>query len=420
MEQAASNLTVIVPAQRLTPAFPPAVKLGLTALYTALYALLFLSVYAQLWLVLLYRHKKLSYQTVFLFLCLLWATLRTTLFSFYFKNTLKANQLGPFLYWLLYCCPVCLQFFTLTLMNLYFAQVVFKAKAKYHPNMTKGLLAVRGACLGASLLFLAVNVACAFVVRMGRAEPWAVVLTRVLINDSLFVLGAITLALCLCLVARGSPSPSLYLQAKGTTVCQTAAMGGTMVLLHASRACYNLVALALSSHTRLDSFDALALSSHTRLDSFDYDWYNVSDQVSADREWTSRDGGGTDGEVGGAALALSSHTRLDSFDYDWYNVSDQVSADREWTSRDGGGTDGEADLITDVGDQGYLVFGLILFVWELLPTALLVGFFRVHRPPQDLSANHIINGQLGGSRSYFFDHPGQYENEGPPRRKGSR
>ncbi|XP_048715388.1 integral membrane protein GPR137 isoform X2 [Caretta caretta] len=360
MEQAASNLTVIVPAQRLTPAFPPAVKLGLTALYTALYALLFLSVYAQLWLVLLYRHKKLSYQTVFLFLCLLWATLRTTLFSFYFKNTLKANQLGPFLYWLLYCCPVCLQFFTLTLMNLYFAQVVFKAKAKYHPNMTKGLLAVRGACLGASLLFLAVNVACAFVVRMGRAEPWAVVLTRVLINDSLFVLGAITLALCLCLVARGSPSTSLYLQAKGTTVCQTAAMGGTMVLLHASRACYNLV-----------------------------------------------------------ALALSSHTRLDSFDYDWYNVSDQ------------------ADLITDLGDQGYLVFGLILFVWELLPTALLVGFFRVHRPPQDLgqddkgptvswwiqrsqqSANHIINGQLGGSRSYFFDHPGQYENEGPPRRKGS-
>uniref|UniRef100_K7GCM9 G protein-coupled receptor 137 n=1 Tax=Pelodiscus sinensis TaxID=13735 RepID=K7GCM9_PELSI len=339
----ASNKTVIVPAQRLTPAFPPAVKLGLTALYTALYALLFLSVYAQLWLVLLYRHKKLSYQTVFLFLCLLWATLRTTLFSFYFKNTLKANQLGPFLYWLLYCCPVCLQFFTLTLMNLYFAQVVFKAKAKYHPNMTKGLLAVRGACLGTSLLFLTVNVACAFVVRMGQAEPWAVVLTRVLINDSLFVLGAVTLALCLCLVARGSPSTSLYLQAKGTTVCQTAAIGGTMVLLHASRACYNLV-----------------------------------------------------------ALALSSHTRLDSFDYDWYNVSDQ------------------ADLITDLGDQGYLVFGLILFVWELLPTALLVGFFRVHRPPQDLSAGHIINGQLGGSRSYFFDHPGQYENDGPPRRKGSR
>lgn len=123
MEKAVSNLSVVVPASRLTPAFPPAVKVGLTTLYTALYALLFFSVYAQLWLVLLYRHKKFSYQTVFLFLCLFWAALRTTLFSFYFRNTLKANHLHPFFFWLLYCCPVCLQFFTLTLMNLYFAQV---------------------------------------------------------------------------------------------------------------------------------------------------------------------------------------------------------------------------------------------------------------------------------------------------------
>lgn len=44
----------------------------------------------------------------------------------------------------------------------------------------------------------------------------------------------------------------------------------------------------------------------------------------------------------------------------------------------------QADLITDLGDQGYVIFGLILFVWELLPTSLLVGFFRVHRPAQDM------------------------------------
>lgn len=335
MERLLGNASSDVPASRLTPAFPPSVKVGLTALYTALYALLFLSVYAQLWLVLFYRHKKFSYQTVFLFLCLLWAALRTTLFSFYFRNTLKANRLAPFFFWLLYCCPVCLQFFTLTLMNLYFAQVVFKAKAKYRPELTKGLLLVRGACLGASILFLAVNVACAVLVRARRAEPWAVVLARVLINDSLFVLGAVSLALCLCLVARGSPSTRIYLEAKGTTLCQTAAMGGAIVLLYASRACYNL-----------------------------------------------------------AALALSSRTRLDSFDYDWYNVSDQ------------------ADLITDLGDQGYIVFGLILFIWELLPTSLLVGFFRVHRPIQDMSASRVFSQQLGVSRSYFFDHMGQRDSEG--------
>nr|XP_051689062.1 integral membrane protein GPR137 isoform X1 [Oryctolagus cuniculus]XP_051689063.1 integral membrane protein GPR137 isoform X1 [Oryctolagus cuniculus] len=330
-----SNLSGLVPAAGLVPALPPAVTLGLTAAYTTLYALLFFSVYAQLWLVLLYGHKRLSYQTVFLALCLLWAALRTTLFSFYFRDTPRANRLGPLPFWLLYCCPVCLQFFTLTLMNLYFAQVVFKAKAKRRPEMSRGLLAVRGAFVGASLLFLLVNVLCAVLSRRRRAQPWALLLVRVLVSDSLFVICALSLAACLCLVARRAPSTSIYLEAKGTSVCQAAAMGGAMVLLYASRACYNL-----------------------------------------------------------AALALAPRSRLDAFDYDWYNVSDQ------------------ADLVNDLGNKGYLVFGLILFVWELLPTTLLVGFFRVHRPPQDLSASRILNGQGFGSRSYFFDRAGQCEDEG--------
>nr|XP_027800186.1 integral membrane protein GPR137 isoform X1 [Marmota flaviventris] len=369
-----SNLSGLVPAAGLVPALPPTVTLGLTAAYTTLYALLFFSVYAQLWLVLLYGHKRLSYQTVFLALCLLWAALRTTLFSFYFRDTPRANRLGPLPFWLLYCCPVCLQFFTLTLMNLYFAQVVFKAKAKRRPEMSRGLLAVRGAFVGASLLFLLVNVLCAVLSRRRRAQPWALLLVRVLVSDSLFVICALSLAACLCLVARRAPSTSIYLEAKvgpqvlmhrypwgslgsghqgteevgsllslrilccrpcqGTSVCQAAAMGGAMVLLYASRACYNL-----------------------------------------------------------AALALAPRSRLDAFDYDWYNVSDQ------------------ADLVNDLGNKGYLVFGLILFVWELLPTTLLVGFFRVHRPPQDLSTSRILNGQVFGSRSYFFDRAGHCEDE---------
>uniref|UniRef100_A0A8B9RY70 G protein-coupled receptor 137B n=1 Tax=Accipiter nisus TaxID=211598 RepID=A0A8B9RY70_9AVES len=102
---------------------PPYVKLGLTIVYTVFYSLLFVFIYVQLWLVLHYRHKRFSYQTVFLFLCLFWASLRTVLFSFYFKDFVTANSLSPFIFWLLYCFPVCLQFFTLTLMNLYFTQV---------------------------------------------------------------------------------------------------------------------------------------------------------------------------------------------------------------------------------------------------------------------------------------------------------
>lgn len=52
---------------------------------------------------------------------------------------------------------------------------------------------------------------------------------------------------------------------QGTSACQVTLIGVTVVLLYASRACYNLVVLALADVRTLDSFD--------------YDWYNVSDQV---------------------------------------------------------------------------------------------------------------------------------------------
>lgn len=126
-------------------------------------------------------------------------------------------------------------------------------------------------------------------------------------------------------------------------------MGGAMVLLYASRACYNLAALALAPRSRLDTFD--------------YDWYNVSDQVgiwhlscllSSCGFW-SLTGLGPVGVLHWCDCGLAQTPALP-----------------------------QADLVNDLGNKGYLVFGLILFVWELLPTTLLVGFFRVHRPTQDL------------------------------------
>lgn len=48
-------------------------------------------------------------------------------------------------------------------------------------------------------------------------------------------------------------------------MCQVTLIGITVVLLYASRACYNLVVLALADIENINSFD--------------YDWYNVSDQV---------------------------------------------------------------------------------------------------------------------------------------------
>ncbi|KAL2077440.1 hypothetical protein ACEWY4_026944 [Coilia grayii] len=312
----------------IEPAMAPSVELGFTALYTCLYGGLFVVVYIQLWLLLRYRHKRWSYQSAFLFLCLFWAALRTTLFSFYFCNAVEANHLPTPAYWLLYCCPVCLQFFTLSLINLYFTQVVLKVRGKYSYEPSKGLYVARCAYAGMSAVFLCVNVVCAALGQRGQAgdEAWRLVLVRVLVNDLLFIVQAICLATSLLLLTRYAPSTILYLHSKGASVCQTLVQGGGVILLFSSRACYNL-----------------------------------------------------------AVLMLSKSHKVESFDFDWYNVSDQ------------------ADLHSELGDRGYLVFGAILFIWELLPTSLLILIFRVRRPPQEVNYSPAVSSQ--GPRSYFFDDP---------------
>ncbi|XP_031729946.1 G protein-coupled receptor 137Ba isoform X1 [Anarrhichthys ocellatus] len=320
-----------LPLPTLSPAVPTYVTLGLTVVYTVFYSLLFIFVYVQLWLVLRYRHKRFSYQTAFLSLCLMWSALRTVLFSFYFQNFVTANTLGPFPFWLLYCFPVCLQFFTLSLMNLYLAQVVFKAKSKYAPELLRYRLPLYLLFLFISLVFLVVNLVCALLVRMSSAEAHTIVLVRVAINDSLFVLCAVSLAVCLYKVAKMSLA-NIYLESKGTSVCQVTVIGAIVILLYSSRACYNLVVLGLSNKS------------------------------------------------------------INSFDYDWYNVSDQ------------------ADLRSTLGDAGYIVFGVILFVWELLPTSLMVFFFRVRQPDLDGSGSGLP-GHVFSSRAYFFDNPRRYDSD---------
>ncbi|XP_039597422.1 integral membrane protein GPR137C [Polypterus senegalus] len=312
----------------------PAVELGLTVLYITLYSLLFVFVYLQLWLILHYGHKRFSYQSVFLFLCLLWSALRTTLFSFYFRNVLQANHLQPLPYWLLYCFPVCLQFFTLCLLNLYFAQVMFKAKAKYSPELNKYRIPLRLAFFFTSLLFLVVNFTCAILVQgsLSEGDLKRTVLVRVLINDTLFVLCAISLAVCIFKIAKMS-SANVYLESKGTSVCQATTIGAAVIFLYTSRACYNLV-----------------------------------------------------------VVALSPEEQPTSFNYSWYNVSDQADVEK-------------------IQGEAYVVFGIILFFWELLPTSLVVVFFRVQRPNQNLAPGGMINSHSFSSRAYYFDNPRRYDSD---------
>ncbi|CAL8328261.1 unnamed protein product [Gadus morhua 'NCC'] len=239
----------------LRPAVAPAVQLGFTALYTALYAMLFLAVYAQLWLLLLSRHKRLSFQSVFLFLCLLWAALRTTLFSFYFLNSLEANRLPIAVYWLFYCCPVCLQFFTLSLINTYFTQVLLKVKDLHREDVNKLIWVTRCAYGAMSLLFL-------------------LVLVRVLVNDLLFLLEAAVLAATLLLLSRHSRPNGASLHRRCPSLCGTAALGAAVILLFASRGCYNLTVLVLSRNHRAEAYDL--------------DWYNISDQADLRSELGDR------------------------------------------------------------------------------------------------------------------------------------
>ncbi|CAM9687307.1 integral membrane protein GPR137C isoform X1 [Lampetra fluviatilis] len=320
------------PPAPVGPAVPPSVATALTGLFTGLYGLLFLCVYLQLWLVLRYRYKRFSFQTVFLALCLLWAGLRATLFVFYFENCQAANRLGAFAFWLLYCCPVCLQFFTLCLLNLYFSQMVIRAKSKHAEEQHKNNRVLRGVLLLASLLFLAVNVSCAVLVAGGPSYMVLkrLVLLRVLVNDVLFVACAVGLAICIWQMAK-LPATGIYLESKGTSVCQAVTVGTLVILLYATRACYNLVVLAKSAPG--------------------------------------------------------------SFNYDWYNVSDQ------------------ADLQELHTNSKFVLFGVVLFVWELLPTGLVVIFFRVRRPNQNLSAAGVLGVRGFASRVHFFDNPRRYDSE---------
>ncbi|KAJ8290241.1 hypothetical protein GJAV_G00010410 [Gymnothorax javanicus] len=217
------------------------------------------------------------------------------------------------------------QFFTLCLLNLYFAQVMFKAKAKYSPELNKYTVPLRLGFLSAGLFFLVVNVTCAMLVQgsVGEGEVKHAVLARVLINDSLFVLCAISLAVCIFRIAKMS-SANVYLESKGSSVCQATAIGAAVILLYTSRACYNLV-----------------------------------------------------------VVALSPEDRPSPFNYGWYNISDQADVEK-------------------ISGEAYIVFGIILFFWELLPTSLVVVFFRVQRPNQNLAPGGMINSHSFSSRAYFF------------------
>lgn len=69
------------------------------------------------------------------------------------------------------------------------------------------------ASLFISLVFLLVNLTCAVLVKTGSGERKAIVSVRVAINDTLFVLCAISLSICLYKISKMSLA-NIYLESK--------------------------------------------------------------------------------------------------------------------------------------------------------------------------------------------------------------
>jgi len=320
----------------LKPSVPiKKVHLGLSVFFTAAYGLLFLHIYWQLWLILHYGHRRLSYQSIFLFACLFWAALRTTLFSFYFKNCAETNEMAPFFYWLLFAFPVFLQYFMLNILVLYFVQVSLERKCQQSPIKYRKWLFT--AFISVTTLFLITNMTASF---LYCKEPSAsyqqtISIVRVGIDYTLFFISSTILCWCIIRLTR-TRTTKILIEGKGVSYCQAVTACAVISLLYFSRAVYNVIAV-----------------SPTSMPTFGFGWINVSDQ----------------GEVG----------------------------------RNGG-------IVHTTKNYAFVSFGVVLFIWELLPTFTTVWLFRVRGPESELTKS-CINSESFNNKSYFFENPRRYDSD---------
>lgn len=109
----------------------------------------------------------------------------------------------------------------------------------------------------------------------------------------------------------------------------------------------------------------------------------------------------------------------------------------------------------EVSSEEYVVFGVVLFLWELVPTTFVVLFFRAQRLSQNLVGQDellrlntscfgsrtlgrlseisllaffflsqtpagMVNSHSYSSRAYFFDNPRRYDSDDDLSRLGAR
>lgn len=132
MSCSATNSKGELPWDTVEPAATPALRLSVVVIITVLVGILYILIYVQL-LYILWRRlwfMIISYQTAFLFVNLLWASLRLSLYTVYFAASNKeccelVFDLPDTFHWLLVNFPTFLQFLSLALLVHYFVAVRF-------------------------------------------------------------------------------------------------------------------------------------------------------------------------------------------------------------------------------------------------------------------------------------------------------
>ncbi|BFZ11696.1 hypothetical protein BsWGS_14735 [Bradybaena similaris] len=287
-----------------------------------------------LWMIWYYRHKRLSHQTLFLFMCLIWASLRTTLFSFYIRDFAAINNSSIALFWLLNSLPVCVQFCMLCLLLHFILQVVLKARANYEPRQCMYPLHF---FIGLSiLLFTSVSFASVILTQKYKLAlstvPLYLVYIRVTMSEVMFFIYGVLLSISIYKMAKMA-STQRVLEAKGTTIRKALVAAILITLLFLSRTVYNIISLCPNLK-------------------------------------------GTP-----------------NFGFDWIIISDQADANVQLPE-----------------SLAYISFGVVLFVWEVLPISIVVIFFRVKRLSTGQALTNFST-QISGPRVFFFDNSRRYDSD---------
>lgn len=338
--------TTILSPVSVVPALSFSARMILTGIYTMMYCALFMIVFVQLWMIRCYGHRLLSYQAILLFLSLFWAAIRTILFSFYFTNSEEVDVLPVVWNWVLFSCPICLQFVTLCLLVMFFAKVILQVQRCYHRGSNSLKIFYIILIFASGVIFIMINIASAV---LSPAQDDAndglhsspIQIIRIVVNNSLFLSLGLALSICVYKVGQISAN-TIAIETKGLTKCHAMIACGAIIILYTSRAIYNITAII-------------------------------------------------DG-------------RLMSFSYDWTNVTDQ------------------ADLINLNMKNGfvYISFGIVVFVWEFLPTFIVVLINRVRMPHeiQPVVHCHLLtspSSQLFGNRHRYDSEDNLRSQAVPPR-----